>query len=497
MAITWPDRADEAIAGDLTAALAYVTPAGGAVVTAVAPIGLRDRDAGHGHRSRPRSASARSSSGSRATRACRSPTTRASTASPSRPTSCWCRATRRPSTEPSREYLENTLRPAGGALHGPAEGGQALLGPVAARVLPGPRARGGRRRARERRGATCDCAGAGGGARCARAPASRPPQAEPKNGTGPRVDAERAARRLRGLDHVLLAYVGGGRLPGDRAGHDRRRRPGRHPALVARRAAARRPPRRAASGHSYRAKLIGLAARQHTGWLTVDEEGALYAPHTESGFRAPPNKTLLLFFNGLLAKQGLRRARAQAGREPSATASALHAEGRGVAAQAPAREPRRAEEPGAAEYASLNAVYAVALAGLMVGTRSRDEDVRAVLGTELIPLTAATFAVSKMIARERIGSWVREPFVDDPVGPQAPARRERAARARRARHVQPLRRARGPRSASSGCASRTPAPAAPSTAVFAVAGFNDFAQAAFRGLCDWSNAQRLAPAVPR
>jgi hypothetical protein len=36
---------DGIIRGDLTAALAYVTPAGGAVVTAVAPIGLRDREA--------------------------------------------------------------------------------------------------------------------------------------------------------------------------------------------------------------------------------------------------------------------------------------------------------------------------------------------------------------------------------------------------------------------------------------------------------------------
>jgi hypothetical protein len=42
----WPDADEQIIAGDLTAALAYVTPAGGAVVTAVAPIGLRDRDAG-------------------------------------------------------------------------------------------------------------------------------------------------------------------------------------------------------------------------------------------------------------------------------------------------------------------------------------------------------------------------------------------------------------------------------------------------------------------
>ncbi len=41
----WPDDDDAILAGDLTAALAYCTPAGGAVLTPVAPIGLRDRDA--------------------------------------------------------------------------------------------------------------------------------------------------------------------------------------------------------------------------------------------------------------------------------------------------------------------------------------------------------------------------------------------------------------------------------------------------------------------
>src|ERR1700704_1252301 len=46
MPVTWSDPADEIIHGDLTAAVAYVTPAGGAVVTAVAPIGLRDREKG-------------------------------------------------------------------------------------------------------------------------------------------------------------------------------------------------------------------------------------------------------------------------------------------------------------------------------------------------------------------------------------------------------------------------------------------------------------------
>src|SRR5256885_13251877 len=44
--VQWPDEIDEVIGGDLTAAVSYVPPAGGAVVTAVAPIGLRDRAAG-------------------------------------------------------------------------------------------------------------------------------------------------------------------------------------------------------------------------------------------------------------------------------------------------------------------------------------------------------------------------------------------------------------------------------------------------------------------
>jgi hypothetical protein len=43
--VRWPDDVDEVIVGDLTAA-AYVTPGGGAVVTAVSPLGLRHREEG-------------------------------------------------------------------------------------------------------------------------------------------------------------------------------------------------------------------------------------------------------------------------------------------------------------------------------------------------------------------------------------------------------------------------------------------------------------------
>ena len=68
-------------------------------------------------------------------------------------------------------------------------------------------------------------------------------------------------------------------------------------------------------GHDYRPKLIGLTARQHTGWLEADGDAALRAP-LETGFVAPPNKTLLLG-NGLQAKLGVRKARKE-GKLPAA-----------------------------------------------------------------------------------------------------------------------------------------------------------------------------------
>ena len=46
MTVSWPDEVDAVLAGDMTAGVAYLTPAGGAVVAAVAPVGLRNRDEG-------------------------------------------------------------------------------------------------------------------------------------------------------------------------------------------------------------------------------------------------------------------------------------------------------------------------------------------------------------------------------------------------------------------------------------------------------------------
>jgi hypothetical protein len=64
------------------------------------------------------------------------------------------------------------------------------------------------------------------------------------------------------------------------------------------------------------------------------------------------------------------------------------------------------------DYAAINAVWISLAAALVVGARGRaSED--PITNKELIPLAAATFAVSKAVARERIGSWVRDPFVEE------------------------------------------------------------------------------------
>jgi hypothetical protein len=64
------------------------------------------------------------------------------------------------------------------------------------------------------------------------------------------------------------------------------------------------------------------------------------------------------------------------------------------------------------DYAVINAVYAALLAAVVYSTREsvKRDPIR---GAELLPMGAATFAVSKVIAREKIGTWVREPFVED------------------------------------------------------------------------------------
>jgi hypothetical protein len=71
------------------------------------------------------------------------------------------------------------------------------------------------------------------------------------------------------------------------------------------------------------------------------------------------------------------------------------------------------------DYATLNAVYGALLAGVVLSTRGRVRE-DPIQGRELIPIAAATFALSKVVAREKIGSWMREPFVEQSDGERRP-----------------------------------------------------------------------------
>jgi hypothetical protein len=308
----WGDELDGILGGDLTAALAYVTPAGGAVVTAVAPLGLRDREAGvvgfttslgFGRKLTRIRSDARVALAYHAR-------THGFSDSP-RYLLVQGRATAR---EPDRPTLE-ALRPNVERFLGAPKRGRlfwdrwlsvyyadrVLVDVAVERILTWP---------------APDCRGAPGvigapvPAACAR------PQAPPRGGTAPRVDVLRAERRLAHLPHRLLAALGADGFPvvlpfairtATSAGIELTiAGPGLDPG--GRRAGL--------LAHDYRAQLVGLSARQHTGWLTVgaDRTSARYAPHTERGFAAPANKTLLLLANGYLARRGARqaaRARAQ------------------------------------------------------------------------------------------------------------------------------------------------------------------------------------------
>lgn len=72
------------------------------------------------------------------------------------------------------------------------------------------------------------------------------------------------------------------------------------------------------------------------------------------------------------------------------------------------------------EYAGLSIGYGAALASLALAAERRGMD-RGALAAELPALALATFGASRVVAHERITSWVRRPFVR-PVPGEPPRR---------------------------------------------------------------------------
>jgi len=77
-------------------------------------------------------------------------------------------------------------------------------------------------------------------------------------------------------------------------------------------------------------------------------------------------------------------------------------------------EPRRETDARPVEphdYLALNVAYGALLTTVVLATRDRTRS-DPITTRELVPIGAATFALAKVVAREKIGTWVREPFVE-------------------------------------------------------------------------------------
>jgi Protein of unknown function (DUF1360) len=137
------------------------------------------------------------------------------------------------------------------------------------------------------------------------------------------------------------------------------------------------------------------------------------------------------------------------------------------------------------DYAALNAVFAALLAGVVVAARERTRESESLTTRDLAVTGAASFALSKVIARERIGTWVREPFVDEEHG-----RRPRGTRLRHAvGELLTCTRCVGAWSALGLVGLRLVSPPTGRVVndVLAVSAMNDWLQASFKLLCEKTN----------
>jgi hypothetical protein len=155
---------------------------------------------------------------------------------------------------------------------------------------------------------------------------------------------------------------------------------------------------------------------------------------------------------------------------------------------------RPADDPPArpADYAALSAGWGAALATVLLASRDKGEE--PVRPAEIVPLGVATFALSKLVSKEKGDLWVREPFVEErPDG-------ERAPKGRGIRYavgeLLTCTRCVGTWSALGLVALRVTRPreARVVNAVLGASAVNDWAQAGFNWVCAKSNAAQSGAA---
>jgi hypothetical protein len=302
MPVTWSDEVDEILASDVVAALVYLTPARGVLISPMAPLGMRDRDRGtitltsslglwrkldrirsnpgvavayhareHGYTDRPGFVLVQG---------------RASLEAPDR---AWLEAI--------KPEWDRFLPPRKGGLIGRALDvyywQRVRITVDVERVVAFP-----------------DTAATGEPVVTGSPVASpAPAQSEPKNGTGPRVATDKVAADVGRLPHTLLGWCGADGLPevvpvGGASAF------GAGIRLDVRAGSVPPGGRRAGlTAHRFWPKMVGQLQRVHTGWLTADGDEVLYAPHTRTGYRLPPS-SLAYYLGCAYIGRGVKGARA-------------------------------------------------------------------------------------------------------------------------------------------------------------------------------------------
>jgi hypothetical protein len=144
--------------------------------------------------------------------------------------------------------------------------------------------------------------------------------------------------------------------------------------------------------------------------------------------------------------------------------------------------------PQPTDYGALNAVYLSLMTAVVLAVRERAAREGDLSAREVATLGAATFALAKVIAHEKIGTWVREPFVD---GHRRPVQHVRGRRLRNAvGELVTCTRCVGAWSALGlvGLRYASPSSSRVVNGVLATSAVNDFVQAAFRVVTERANA---------
>jgi hypothetical protein len=140
-------------------------------------------------------------------------------------------------------------------------------------------------------------------------PAAPTAQEPPRNGTAPRLDHRKAARKAARRPHVLLGWVGSDGfpvvVPVEIEGADDR-------GIRLRAPEAAVPPggRRAGlTAHWFGDYNIGQDQQIHTGWMEAEGGTVVYAPHTQAGYRLPESRLAYRVIGGGATLLGQRAAR--------------------------------------------------------------------------------------------------------------------------------------------------------------------------------------------